>query len=231
MLIRYTQIEKGGMKMLLNKQLEIERKSKGLSKRELAQIIKTSTGLTFQVETIHRWEMGITTIDPRVLAFLSKLYNVSIEDLVSEHVDSVVNNKEKYYEFGKDISEYCSVENMAEFIRKYEVVNSNEWVVAPKYDLIMRCYEDYLKTEHGSYSACKVAFDTCQYWMLQDKSYDEDHLYNRIYDDGAGYLRIREKRDPVSYIELLEELEAVIDDISGYLELFETGGFNQWEYI
>lgn len=56
--------------MKLSKQLKIERKSKGLSKQKLVQIIEKSIGLTFQVDTIHRWETGKTPIDPRVLAFV-----------------------------------------------------------------------------------------------------------------------------------------------------------------
>ncbi|WP_099221578.1 helix-turn-helix domain-containing protein [Listeria costaricensis] len=217
--------------MLLNEQLEIERKNRGLSRNKLAQIIKARINLSFQVETIRRWELGISTIDPRVLAFLSELYGISIEDLVSEKIEPLT-NKEKYYRFGKDISEYCSIENITEFIRRYEIVNSNDWITTPKYDLIMRCYEDFLKKESGSYIACKTAFEVCQDWMTDEVEYtDKDKLYQRIYDDNAGYLGVKEKRDPIDYIDLLEELERAVDDISSYLELFEMGGFNKWEYI
>ncbi|MBP2097695.1 hypothetical protein [Enterococcus rivorum] len=219
--------------MLLNKQLEIERKNRGISKKRLVQIIEQGTGLTFQVDTIRRWESGISSIDPRGLAFLSILYDITMEDLVSEDVEPVIDNKEKYYKFGKEISEYCLVENITEFTMRYEVVDSRDWIVTPKYDLIMRCYEDYLKREQADYFACKAAYEVCRDWMVNIKEldYTDDRLYNRIYDDSAGYLGIREKRDPVDYLDLLEELEAVVDDISGYLELFETGGFDKWEYI
>lgn len=219
--------------MLLNKQLEIERKNRGISKKRLAQMIAKGTGLTFQVDTIQRWESGKSTIDPRGLAFLSALYEITMEDLVSEDVVPVIDAKEKNYRFGKEIREYCSVENVTEFINRYEVVDSRDWLMLPKYDLIMRCYEDYLKHEKEDYFACKAAYEMCRYWMVNVRKKDDidAKLYNRIYDDRAGYLGIREKRDSVDYLNLLEELEAVVDDISGYLELFETGGFSKWEYI
>ncbi|PZG33370.1 XRE family transcriptional regulator [Listeria ivanovii] len=218
--------------MRLNEQLEVERKNKGFSKKKLVEIIEETIGLTFQVGTIKRWESGISTIDPKALAFLSELYDISIEDLVSEEVSPIMNNGERYYKFGKTINSFCSVENIGEFISKYEIVQSNDWVVTPKYDLIMRCYEDNLKIEDDSYCNCKAAYDVCKNWMVdKNRSYHEDQFYRRIYDDGAGYLGIKEKRDPVNYLDLLEELEAVVDDIGGYLELFDTGGFNRWEYI
>lgn len=219
--------------MLLNKQLEFERKNRGISKKRLAQIIEKGTGLTFQVDTIRRWESGASTIDPRGLAFLSIVYETTMEDLVSEDVEPVTNEKEKNYRFGKEVSEYCLVENITEFTMRFEVVDSRDWIVIPKYDLIMRCYEDYLKHEQADYFACKAAYEVCRDWMVNRKRLDDtdDKLYNRIYNDRAGYLGIREMRDPVDYLELLEELEAVVDDIAGYLELFETGGFNRWEYI
>lgn len=218
--------------MRLNEQIEIERKNKGLSKKKLVQIIEESIGLTFQVETIKRWETGTSSIDPKVLAFLSELYDVSIEDLVSVEIEPTMNNGERYYRFGKDISDYCSIENITEFVNKYEVVQSNDWVVTPKYDLIMRCYEDHLKVEDDSYYNCKAAYDICKRWMVDNnRSYNEEQLYRRIYDDSAGYLGIKEKRDPVNHLDLLEELETVLHDIGGYLELFDIGGFDRWEYI
>ncbi|MFS7392056.1 helix-turn-helix domain-containing protein [Carnobacterium maltaromaticum] len=192
--------------MRLNEQIEIERKNKGLSKKKLVQIIEESIGLTFQVETIKRWELGTSSIDPKVLAFLSELYDVSIEDLVSEEIEPIMNNGERYYRFGKDISDYCSVENIAEFVNKYEVVQSSDWVVTPKYDLIMRCYEDHLKIEDNGYYNCTAAYDFCKRWMVDNKrSYNEEELHRRIYDDSAGYLGVKEKRDPVNHLDLLEE--------------------------
>lgn len=184
------------------------------------------------METIKRWESGTSSIDPKVLAFLSELYDVSIEDLVSEEIEPIMNNGERYYRFGKDISDYCSVENIAEFVNKYEVVQSSDWVVTPKYDLIMRCYEDHLKIEDNGYYNCTAAYDICKRWMVDNKrSYNEEELHRRIYDDSAGYLGVKEKRDPVNHLDLLEELEAVLHDICGYLELFDIGGFDRWEYI
>ena len=219
--------------MNLNEQLEVERKKKGLSKRQLTKIIEDEIGKKIHVDTIRRWEVGETTIETRVLVFLSELYDVTIEDLVFEDVEPVIDDKEVHYKFGKEISDYCSVENITEFVRKYEIVNGNHWVVAPKYDLIMRCYEDFLKTDQVSQSSCYSAYESCRSWLTNKRvsCKDEDRLSTRIYDDAAGYVGIKDKRDPVDHIDLLEELETVIDDIEGYLELFEKEGVNRWEFI
>lgn len=219
--------------MQLNEQLEVERKKKGFSKKQLTKIVEDGIGISIQVDTIRRWEIGETTIDPRVLVFFSELYDITIEDLVSENIEPIFDDNEKYYKFGKEISEYCVIENITEFITRYEIVNSNHWIVAPKYDLIMRCYEDFLKNNQADYFACKNAYQSCSRWMMEKrvKYVDENRLYSRIYNDSAGFIGIKDKRDPVDYLDLLEELEASLDDIIGYLELFEKEGFNRWEFI
>ncbi|MGX7023214.1 helix-turn-helix domain-containing protein [Vagococcus hydrophili] len=218
--------------MILHEQLKIERKKKGISVKDLTEIIEDEIGINLQVSTIQRWEQGSNSIDTRVLGFLSELYEVSIEDLVSEDIDPIIDNKDKYYQFGKNISAYCLVQNISEFVRKYEIANRSEWVVAPKYDLIMRCYEDFLKEDETTgYHSIKSAYKACHFWLKNCEKRKENELIYCIFDDAAGYLSIREKRDPVDYIGVLEELEILTDDISGYLELFETGGFEKWDYI
>lgn len=217
--------------MILHEQLKIERKKKGISLKKLTEIIESEIGIKLQVSTIKRWEQGIHSIDTRVLSFFSELYEVSIEDLVSENIDPIIDNKDKYYQFGKEVSDYCSVQNISEFVRNYEIANRSEWVVAPKYDLIMRCYEDYLKRDAVGYHSINTAFENCHFWLENYEKRKENELIYCIFDDNAGYVSIREKRDPVDYIGVLEELEILMGDISGYLELFETGGFKKWDYI
>lgn len=219
--------------MKLNEQLRIERKNNRYSITNLAEKIAKNTGLFFSESAIRNWENGQHDIDIRALAYLSDLYGVSIEDLVSEEIEPKLNYEDIYYQFGKEISEYCSVEDSTEFMIRYEIVDKSQWITAPKYDLIMRCYEDYLRENQPSYYACLGAYRYCEYWLQRDdrSKYNKTNLelFELIYDDRAGKVGVNEKRDPINHIKLISELEMMLGDIRFDLECASEGDGTVWE--
>lgn len=64
--------------MELNKKLIFLRKKKGLSQAELAETIKVSR------QAVSRWEVGSALPTSENLKYLSKVYEVSLEYLISE---------------------------------------------------------------------------------------------------------------------------------------------------
>ncbi|GGP11168.1 helix-turn-helix domain-containing protein [Oceanobacillus neutriphilus] len=220
--------------MILSDQLQKERKKKNLTLENLSGLISEELNLVFHVNTLKSWESGDTSIDVRVLPFLSTLYGVSIEDLVDEQIEPEEDRVERFFLFGKEISEYCQVSNLQDFLRGFQIVNKEDWIIAPKYDLIMRIYRDYLKREELFSSVFDSLRENLQYWLGEDERWKSGELYMNIYDDSAGYTSIEDERDPISPIshgELLIEIEALMKDLNAYLEIYERAGFKRWEYL
>ena len=72
---------------MLNENLKAIRKSKGLSQQELA--IK----LNVVRQTISKWEIGCTTPDINQVKIISKIFNISIDELVDNDINNVIVEK------------------------------------------------------------------------------------------------------------------------------------------
>ncbi|MBC1210055.1 helix-turn-helix transcriptional regulator [Listeria booriae] len=225
--------------MRFHEQLEVERKKRGLTLTKLSEQITENTGKATTDERIRNWELGISEIDVPSLRYLCTLYNIKADDFLDSDVDPDFDLNQQYYQFGKQIYDYCQVDNMFEFLKIYDIVYEKDWIFVPKYDIIARTYEDYLKKDDMDdleKSRCKAALTNLHFWMVEMDSYTEgasESIMDILHVDNPGKLSIADERDPVNMNQVMYELEELRTDLISVLQssIFDEKEVNPWRYI
>lgn len=225
--------------MKFHKQLEVERKKRGLTLKKLSKQITEHTGNVTTDERIRNWELGISEIDIPSLRYLCTLYNIKADDFLDSNVDPDFDMNKQYYQFGKQINDYCKVDNIFEFLKTYDIADERDWIFVPKYDIIARTYEDYLKKDDIDdleLYRCKAALTNLRFWMIEMESCN-DELSESILDilhvDNSGKLSITDTRDPISINQVMYEIEELRTDLISVLQssIFDEKEVNPWRYI
>ncbi|KAA9612716.1 XRE family transcriptional regulator [Listeria monocytogenes] len=225
--------------MEFHKQLEVERKKAGLTLKKLAQIITENTGNIITSDRLRNWELGISDIDISSLSYLCKLYNISADNFLDFEVEPDLDLKQQYYQFGKQINDYCQVDNICEFLKAYDIAEFKDWFFVPKYDIIARTYEDNLKEdgiEDIELYRCKAALDNLTFWMIDkfiNKEGTPEDVNEILYIDRSGKLSVTDTRDPVNIQQVMVEIESLNTDLMSMLQdsFFEEKGVDSWQYI
>lgn len=225
--------------MQFNKQLEVERKKRGLTLTKLSKQITEYTGNPTTDDRVRNWELGISEIDISSLRYLCGLYNIKADDFLDSGIEPDFDLNQQYYQFGKQIYDYCQVDNIFEFLKTYDIADGNEWFFVPKYDIIARTYEDYLKKDNVDnieISRCKAALNNLRFWMVTKDSHNAEpaeSLMDILHIDNSGKLSIADVRDPISMNQVMYELEELRTDIVSVLQssIFDERGINPWRYI
>lgn len=223
--------------MNLAMQLKFERKKMKLSVRELSELLINKGISGCSVDSIKKWESQTQTaeINIKALSCLSNLYGVSVENLVDENVGPMESLDVEFFKLGQQINEYCDVHDATGFFQRYQVFDKNEWLAVPKYDVIMRIYEDYLKGDNlGVCSLRDVVVNLNRIlfeWPQHHNSNSE--FVSNLHTDSAGYVDIEDKRDPVNYMRLRRELEALKSDLGLYLEIYDGTELevDKWKFL
>ena len=174
----------------------------------------------------------------RALAALSDLFKVPCDDLINPTVDPVKSYETEYFKLGKEIVENCDTHDLTAFLKKFQLYKQSEWVVAPKYDLVMVLLNHYMRDDGDEVTSNEVYYliKNLKLWLVDAPEMErKDNMYMSQIGryDGAGHLSIDDKRDPISLIDLLKELENMNGDLEGYFEIFENNemGFSSWNYL
>lgn len=83
----YNFFVKGEMDKMLGENICSLRKGKKLSQEKLAELVNVTR------QTISNWELGETSPNPEQLKILSKILNVSIDELLNNDVENVLMEK------------------------------------------------------------------------------------------------------------------------------------------
>ncbi|MBC2196610.1 helix-turn-helix domain-containing protein [Listeria booriae] len=225
--------------MKFHKQLEVERKKRGLTLTKLSKQITDYTGNVTTDERIRNWELGISEIDILSLRYLCTLYNIKADDFLDSHVEPDLDLNQRYYQFGKQIYDYCQVENIFEFLKTYDIANEKDWIFVPKYDIIARTYEDHLKQDDAydlDTYRCEAALANLHLWMVEMDSRNvksPETIMDALHVDDPGKLSIIDKRDPISINQVMYELEKLRKDLGSVLEkpIFDEKEIDTWLYI
>ncbi|EAC8513000.1 XRE family transcriptional regulator [Listeria monocytogenes] len=222
--------------MKFHKQLEVERKKRGLTLTKLSKQITEYTGIITTDERIRNWELGISEIDIPSLKYLCTLYNIKADDFLNSHVEPDLDLDQRCYQFGKQIYDYCQVDNIFEFLKTYDIADEKDWIFVPKYDIIARTYEDYLKAD-DTYDLdtyrCEAALTNLLFWLVDMDYYDvrsPETIMNVLHIDDSGKLGITDKRDPISMNQVMYELEMLRKDLVSVLEnpIFDEKEVSTW---
>ncbi|WP_270994295.1 helix-turn-helix domain-containing protein [Listeria seeligeri] len=225
--------------MEFHKQLEVERKKRGITLTKLAKQITEYTGNSMTSDRVRNWELGISEIDVTSLRYLCMLYSIKADDFLNSDVDPDFDLNQQYYQFGKQINDYCQVDNIFEFLKIYDIADERDWIFVPKYDIIARTYEDYLKKDtidDLELSRCKTALTNLRFWMIEmDSCNDEsaESIMDILHVDNPGKLSITDTRDPISINQVMYEIEELRTDLISVLQssIFDEKEVNPWRYI
>lgn len=211
--------------MELAKRLKFERKRRGMSRVQLSKLL-SHLGVSFcSAASIRKWEsVSDDEINVEALTTISIVYGISIEELVDGDVDVNVNinPEQEFYEIGNVIGRYCDVHDASEFFTRYQLFDKECWISAPKYDLISRLYNMYLKNDKQSLASCYTVLSVLKDWLIDvpDLHRESSEIVHNLYEDSA-YVEIDDSREPAEYIQIHKELNYLQDDLGEFLEVFE----------
>lgn len=153
------------MDYFISSNLRFLRKINELSQEELANIVN------YSFRTISKWETGESIPSYDNLQVLSKIFNVSIDDLMKKDLSSIkdfhkfssklVDNKNNFLLFQKELYKYLFIKSNDEVLR--DMIYKNSTIMPYEYQFSDRI-TTLLRKE-------KLSFDKAKY--IIDKALDE----------------------------------------------------------
>ena len=223
--------------MLFNEKLKMLRKTNNLTQEELAEKLNVSR------QAITKWESGDGTPDIENLKQLSILFNTTIDELVKEDKDVIIESKEQY-----NYTEELEIDHTKHF--DIHICKIHELNIMPNAEEKVKI-ELLSNEEENLVEAFKIKFDNLYNKLdidiknkkqvedviinmyLPEKYIDEIELDSKIktlnisnlelnkleYDGELKYLNVKKSKGKIVLNTTKCDVEALYDNLDGVLEV------------
>lgn len=125
--------------MLLANKLSLERTIRGWTQKRVVSELRPC--ILISEKRIGQLEQGRAVPSLQEFSAFVKLYDLTSDGLLNP----IFADQANIETLNKYLSHHLIVQGNWSFYQKYQVINRQKWIAIPKYDLIIRLYDQYLK--------------------------------------------------------------------------------------
>lgn len=217
--------------MNISTKLAYERKNRKLTKNELAKKLNnTFKSDIYSKKIIAKLEENEEIWNFNILDEVSYIFGLTISEFLNkgwnlynrEELDDITYHIKQYFDEG-NIS-LRTTKNFSDLIYNHDIVNNNNWVTLPKYDIILQIYHDFCKKDFNDESNDTIIYrgerllEKLELFAPLHKKNKNSSFPFRISYDTAGHTSITDKREPVNFLNLVNKIEASLFTIKAFYE-------------
>lgn len=197
--------------MLLANKLSLERTIRGWTQKRVVSELRPC--ILISEKRIGQLEQGRAVPSLQEFSAFVKLYDLTSDELLNP----IFADQAKIETLNKYLSHHLIVQGNWSFYQKYQVINRQKWIAIPKYDLIIRLYDQYLKNSANDLLDVASFFKNVQFWF---DTFEEKTGLACCHDPAASTVESNDPRDPLPLEKVNNEAESLVADIDMFLELY-----------